>query len=340
MMEFHNLMFERLTEFPVIVCRECRYAVWANQIEGHLKQAHRHILMSVRKQLAKEICSWPDIAIEPIELDISPTRTHAILQLIGPLRRHWREQHDWCRSSKYGHPTKKEQIAIRQKQERVCQPVKCQRLFPRKMGSQYFAIIDNHDSTDEADSPSLSNAATFWEQANAKFAEFEKKLAEKIAQGHVDEANPWLRRTGWLLYLKPFTFHKLQALIEAPEPPSEDENQSAAIPDTETAEKRTAWAVWSAMGEVGRLSQLSVLHMGVFVRMEAIRSERNQTRYQPLEAYQDANAVTDRVRPWQQILMFFWRTQQQSESQERQSQYRFTRRQKEAWKRLVQIAQS
>ncbi|EED17271.1 hypothetical protein TSTA_023250 [Talaromyces stipitatus ATCC 10500] len=272
---FQNLYFERLTDFPTtVVCRECRYSVWPSQIESHLQHAHRYLSSTLRKQLAEEVRSWPDIAINPIELDIPPTRIRAIPQLIGPLN-------GW----------------------------QCQ-LSP-ELCWYYFAIIDHHDvederdRMDEANSISLPNAAIFWEQANAKFAEFEKKLVEKIAQGHVDEANPWLRRTGWLPYLKPFTFHALQAFIEAPEPPSEDENQSTAIPDTKTAEKCAAWAVWSAMGEVGRLSQLSVLHMGVFVRMEAICSERNQTRYQPLEAYQDANAVTDRVfrpgerRPWE-----------------------------------------
>jgi Orsellinic acid/F9775 biosynthesis cluster protein D len=67
---FRNIYFERLAEFPIVVCRECHYGVWPSQIEGHLQRAHRHVLPAIRIQLAEEVCSWPNIAIDPIELDI------------------------------------------------------------------------------------------------------------------------------------------------------------------------------------------------------------------------------------------------------------------------------
>ena len=47
--------------------------------------------------------------------------------------------------------------------------------------------------------------------------------------------------------------------------------------------------------------------------------------------------MSERVRPWQQMLMFFWWTQP-CECDERHPPYRFTPRQQAAWNRLVQIA--
>jgi hypothetical protein len=52
----------------------------------------------------------------------------------------------------------------------------------------------------------------------------------------------------------------------------------------------------------------------------------------------DEESIVYWVRPWQQILMFFWRTQQPHEW--RSPRYRFTRRQREAWERLVEAVVS
>src|SRR3954451_5689702 len=82
---FQSIMFERLPDFPIVVCRDCRYGVWPSQIEGHLGRAHGHLLPAVRTQLGDEVRSWPDITIDPIELEIPQSRTQAIPQLVGPL---------------------------------------------------------------------------------------------------------------------------------------------------------------------------------------------------------------------------------------------------------------
>jgi hypothetical protein len=33
--------FEHVLEYSVVACRECRYAVWPDQIEGHLQRQHK-----------------------------------------------------------------------------------------------------------------------------------------------------------------------------------------------------------------------------------------------------------------------------------------------------------
>jgi len=55
-----------------------------------------------------------------------------------------------------------------------------------------------------------------------------------------------------------------------------------------------------------RFSQKSVTkRVGVFVRMEAIRTEMHQTRFQPLQPYMDEHVFAKHTRPWKQIVMFF-----------------------------------
>ena len=64
------------------------------------------------------------------------------------------------------------------------------------------------------------------------------------------------------------------------------------------------------MGELIQYCQRSVKHrVGVFVRLEAIRTEKHQTRYQPLQPYMATKTLVKYSRPWQQILIFIARAQ-------------------------------
>jgi hypothetical protein len=73
------------------------------------------------------------------------------------------------------------------------------------------------------------------------------------------------------------------------------------------------------------------------VRLEAIRTEKHQTRYQPLQPYIDKEAIVKHTQPWQQVLMFFARTQK--EHAWKSLQYQFRRQQREAWETLVHEAE-
>jgi hypothetical protein len=78
--------------------------------------------------------------------------------------------------------------------------------------------------------------------------------------------------------------------------------------------------------------------VGVFMRLEAIRTEKHQTRFQPLQPYMDKDAIVRHTRPWQQVLMFFARTQK--EHAWKSPGYKFTRQQQEAWKALISKAEA
>jgi hypothetical protein len=114
---------------------------------------------------------------------------------------------------------------------------------------------------------------------------------------------------------------ELMACVEEPvaEPDPRQEQQAEPVEA----------AMWAAMDGLARFSQASVIHrVGNFVRLEAIRTEKHQNRYQPLQPYMDEKSISNHARPWQQILMFFARTQR--EHAWKSPKYRFTRRQREA----------
>lgn len=90
------------------------------------------------------------------------------------------------------------------------------------------------------------------------------------------------------------------------------------------------------MTDVARISQMTVSKSGVFIRMEAIRTEKHQNRYKPLEMYWNIDSVDQRAQSWRQLLMFFIRTQK--EHTWKSPAYRFTQRQSIAFKRLIREA--
>ncbi|OQE13816.1 hypothetical protein PENFLA_c043G10841, partial [Penicillium flavigenum] len=98
----------------------------------------------------------------------------------------------------------------------------------------------------------------------------------QIEAGQRDEANPWLRRTQWA-----------------------DQSEEAL----------TTAAIWDSMAAVARISQKVSARVGHTIQIEAIRVERDKTPSKPLQAYMVEEAIVKHSIPWQQVLMFFARTQ-------------------------------
>ena len=103
-----------------------------------------------------------------------------------------------------------------------------------------------------------------------------------IDEGDIREVNPWLERAGWHTYLAGIEREKLLELVEE----AEEENEPILA------------RVWRAMDEMMRHCQQTVIRrVGVSVRMEAIRTEKHQTRYQLLQAYMDGQSIQQYSRP-------------------------------------------
>ncbi|KAL2045418.1 hypothetical protein ABVK25_012130 [Lepraria finkii] len=91
------------------------------------------------------------------------------------------------------------------------------------------------------------------------------------------------------------------------------------------------------MDEMMRHCQQTVIRrVGVSVRIEAIRTEKHQTRYQPLQAYMDGQSIQQYSRPWKQMVMFIGRTQGPCEWTA--PKYKLRGRQRTAWRGLMRLA--
>ncbi|KAJ4354790.1 hypothetical protein N0V95_003520 [Ascochyta clinopodiicola] len=247
------------------------------------------------------------------------------------MKNHWQNAHEWSPAEKGGRPTQVQQKNIRERVDRYSKKVHCQRLLVQGQGSQYFEVHQPGNDGPEA-VPIDSNAA--WaqvgEQMAKAWANVEMRTQNTIQEGERDEVDPWLERTQWLPYLVGTERPELMACIAEPvaEPDPRQEQQAEPVEA----------AMWAAMEGLARFSQASVIHrISVFVRLEAIRTEKHQTRFQPLQPYMDEKSIGDHTRPWQQILMFFARTQR--EHAWKSPAYRFTRQQREAWEALVEAAE-
>lgn len=332
--------FEHLPEYSLAVCKECRHGVLPSQAGNHLQRVHR-VRRKQAQLVADELSSWPGLiqyaselevprqTIEPISqlpvytdglmCRLESDRCRQVLRSAEVMRKHWQKVHDWSAGEKRGRPSRTERKGIQSRSEQGYKAVHCQRLFVQGPGSQYIEV-HQPDST-----PEPIDGETGWARVGRNmdeaWANVQKRAEMTIQDGARDEVNPWLERTGWMPYLVGMERPELLASVE--EPKGEEEPVAAAI--------------WEAMDELARFSQVSVIHRtGIFVRLEAIRTEKHQTRFTPLQPYMDEKSIGDHARPWKQMLMFFWRTQQ--EHAWKSPKYQFTKRQREAWGALIKAA--
>jgi RecQ family ATP-dependent DNA helicase len=348
--------FTHLVEYALAVCKECQHGVLPSQIKSHVQRAHP----AKRKQakaIAEDVGSWagliqyagelevPSHMIEPIHqlpvyqdglmCQLAPDRCRQIFRSEGAMKKHWRVAHEWSPAAKGGHPTWVEQKDIRDRINQYCKKVHCQRLLVQGQGSQYFQV---HQPGDGGLAVVPVDGDAVWAQVGEKmarvWADIETRAQNTIQEGEQDEVNPWLERTQWLPYLVGMERPELMACIKEPVAELDPRGRHG---DEQRAEPVEA-AMWEAMDGLARVSQASVVRrVGVFVRLEAIRTEKHQTRYQPLQPYMDKQTIVKHVRPWQQIVMFFARTQR--EHAWKSPRYWFARRQRDAWEAFVEEAE-
>jgi Orsellinic acid/F9775 biosynthesis cluster protein D len=343
--------FHHLVEYQLAVCKECQYAVWPEQIAGHLHGKHHKIPRKQANKIAEEVCSWfglipfaselevPNMIDQPIpQLPLyedglmcqsEPEKCSYICRDKKTLKHHLRKSHQYSVALGPGGSGTKRKQMIESRFENVVKHVHCQRFFPKYHGSQYFEVRTPKEvQNDQARAVAREE---LWDQVHdralKRWAEVEKRSRETIQEGQKKEANPWLERTGWSKYLKQLNRNELLECIREPK----------SDPDEKEEKEVVERVIWQAMGEIARISQASIINrVGVFVRKEAIRTEQNQTKYQPLQAYQHEEEIEDHVRSWRQVLMFFVRTQKEHDWES--PKYRFTNAQQQAWNRLIEKA--
>ena len=156
-------------------------------------------------------------------------------------------------------------------------------------GSQYFQVYQPDNDGPDVVPDGDAAWAQVGEQMAKAWANVETLAQNTIQAGEKDEVNPWVERTQWLPYLVGMERADLLACIEEPVTVPDARNDKEAEP--------MEAAIWAAMEGLTRFSQASVIkRVGVFVRLEAIRTEKHQTRYQPLQPYMDKEAIIKHTR--------------------------------------------
>lgn len=254
---------------------------------------------------------------------------HFIARTIGTMKTHWRVYHQWSASHGQGRRRQADWLIAEQQIQQATAVVSCQRAFSHGPGSHYIHVQHpGLDSTVEIEAEHTPQPHA----VDQLVAQMEEAFTEQQAQrtmieaGERDEANPWLRRTQWAVYLAGLDPQQLVDCVQRPdEADTSDDNQAAA-------------AIWDSMEAVARMSQKVSSHAGHMIRIEAVRTERDQTPHTPLQAYMDEDNIIRHVIPWQQVLMFFVRTQ--TEHDWASPHYRFTERQRKAWQALWRLARA
>jgi hypothetical protein len=266
----------------------------------------------------------PELALQDGLLCIvEPEICQGVFRSKKRLQIHLQQQHGgWTATGlSYGRPlTKHEKEVADRRFEEAHTRIQCQRFFGSRHGSHYIRVA--HQVAEEEASPADS-WERLQEKANKAYKEKIQQSKETIEEGEEDDVNPWLSRTKWHKYLKKPNPKDIMASVA---PPSQDPEKPEPYEEM----------IWKAMTKVAQISQETTSEAGVFVRMEAVRTEKHQTRYTPLETYWDSDAIERRVQPWRQMLMFFVRTQKEHDWQS--PPYKFTAEQFEKFDRMIEEA--
>ena len=207
--------FEHLVEHSLAICKECRYAVWPNQIEGHLREQHQ----TPRKEAQIEaecIRKWPGLIQYPSELfypscvvkpftqlslysdglkcQLEPMHCQYTVRSLKTLKEHWRKNHGWSASQKPGRPSRTKEKKIQAQMDQGFKRVHCQRFFGSRHGSQYFEVQSFVEGQSNQPHPVPVDSNTAWvrvgEQMAKAWAHVETQVQNTIQAGEKDEVNP------------------------------------------------------------------------------------------------------------------------------------------------------
>jgi uncharacterized C2H2 Zn-finger protein len=142
--------FEHLAEYQLSICKECRHAVWPNQIEGHLQRVHR-ISRKHTEAVGEGVRRWPSLIQYPIELEVpsqkiapirqlpvypngllcqlDATRCRQVLRSEKAMKEHWRLAHGYSVGKTRGRLSRVKEQVVQAQVEEGCKRIWCQRFF-------------------------------------------------------------------------------------------------------------------------------------------------------------------------------------------------------------------
>ncbi|EDN05159.1 predicted protein, partial [Histoplasma mississippiense (nom. inval.)] len=96
--------------------------------------------------------------------------------------------------------TPQKRTAAQDEVDRSCQKVQFQQVFASRKGSHYIQI-QTKETTEHTGTPDQNRASHVIDELERFYREQQRQTSNVIQAGEHDEANPWLRRTRWPVYL-------------------------------------------------------------------------------------------------------------------------------------------
>ncbi len=329
-----------LPDYGLLICKSCQHAVWVDELARHLRGTHHSLPKAHVVEMIQVARSLPDLVSSHEELSLPDLVDHPfphltlhrdglgcrhdfprcrfICRTVKGMKSHLRERHGYALSSKKGRPSRSQQAEAASSPTSTWVSVVCQRFFPSRHGSAYFEVrhVGPEPRLEDGNSPSAA-WRSIRSSMNHAFSRAQENSQSIITGGFSDEVSPWLERAKWASYLRGQLREDLLRLIAPPDPDREP----------------VLHQLWRLMGDLIRHCHVTLRRrVGSYVCMEAVRTERHQTRYRPLIPYRSAEVLGQASRPWQAILMFLARTQLSPDLPA--PRYKFTVAQKQAWERL------
>lgn len=339
-------LFFTSPQLQVVICRKCEHAVRRDEVATHLTSTHHRVPRPVAHHIEVTVQQWDHIEDPPnvqswpaaVEQPIPGLPVHHdgllclrcesyICRSQEVMRKHWQTDHQWAPHRHRGRPKQSDMPQVQSELSRASQPVSYQRVFKSRAGSHFIRVWQPFPDSDPDPQPiaPAEAAAQLIQQWKAIQAEQQAARHTVIEAGDLDEATPWLNRTGWARYMRGLP---LRPVVESMDRPADD-----AVGDD-----GTALAIWCAMDRLAQVSQRIAKASGHILRIEIARTKQAESPHDPLMAYMRDVDIHRHVEPWQRILMFFARTQVDHEWES--PSYEFTERQQRSWDNLWRITQA
>jgi hypothetical protein len=152
-------VFQYSPRIQLPICRQCRHAVWPERIASHVRRREHRLSARDAHYIQDQVLQWPDllqnrdviftihksIRAPILELDIfkdgllcnsQTEECRYVCRDEASMKVHWARHHPGQRG-KAGAPCASQRSS---KNPQLWRRVHCQRIFPRRQGSQYFEV--------------------------------------------------------------------------------------------------------------------------------------------------------------------------------------------------------
>ena len=343
-MEVANQLFAFLTQYGIVLCKQCHFAVVPSQVTVHLRVHHPYQTQQQRKAIQEEVDQAEGIAFEkdqvlypglqeppipglPVFKDGFACKACIyICRSKRGIQEHCKDQHRWSNPQKRGRQKKGAEQDKMWKEGQHCQ-----RFFEFAQWKRYFQVSNQLGQNRQYSNIGISNATM------ERFAdEIEESMAQKRKEREIEGSssrylpNPWLDFVGWDEHLKKFRRSELLEMTEAREEKRPDHREQDREERAEEQEERgLAQACVASQRLIRRamaICQPSIVGRSAleFVNRREVGEVKNE---RPFYARQKASTLRKYTAVWAKVLRYIWRSSSRPE-QDKPS-YRLTREQEE-----------